>query len=319
MSGQFIKDWRHRLRHWYSMFAGTSYYHQPQSKGRTFIPGKLHGYFNDLTGKADWEGKVDEYGLPFNTLTSGQIVYFPVVLCQKALGHWDRWLMHKRPVDRQCFLDLAGWLVDKQDSEGGWDTWSLLSPATKYRYSAMTQGEAVSVMVRAHCLTGEAIFKKACGGALALMQKPVGDGGVCCRESTEVFLEEYPGPVRDTVLNGWLFALFGVYDYLLGFPDERIKAFFCASLGSCVRALQTFDAGFWSYYSSGTKRLASPFYHQLHLGQLEALSQITPEPAVRLTHDQWKRYAQSRVRTFRAVALKGMQKLREPRENTLVD
>jgi heparosan-N-sulfate-glucuronate 5-epimerase len=319
MPGQIIRHWTHRLHHWYSMFAGTSYYHQPQNKGRAFIPGKLHGYFNDLTGKADWKGDLDDRGLPFNKLTSGQIVYFPVVLCQKALGHWDRWLMHSKPDDRQRFLDVAGWLVNKQDSEGGWDTWGLLSPGTKYRYSAMTQGEAVSVLVRAHSLTAEAAFEKACRRGLALMQKPVGDGGVCCRESTEVFLEEFPGPSRDTVLNGWLFALFGVYDYLLRFPDEGIKVFFRASLGSCVRSLESFDAGFWSYYSSGTKRLASPFYHQLHLGQLEALSQITSDPGVGLRHDKWKRYAESRIQTFRAVALKGMQKLREPSENTLVN
>ena len=225
MPGQFIKHWAHRLRHWYGMFAGTSYYHRPQNKGQVFVPGKLQGYFNDLTGKADRHGKVDDKGLPFNTLTSGQIVYFPVVLCQKALGHWDRWIMHSRPEDRESFLDLASWVAEKQDANGGWNTWGLLSPSTKYPYSSMTQGEGISVLVRAHTLTNEERFENACVRAMALMQKPADQGGVCCYESDEVYLEEYPGPVRDTVLNGWVFSLFGVYDYLLRFPDGRIKAF----------------------------------------------------------------------------------------------
>lgn len=301
------------------MFAGTSYYHLPQNKGRAFVPGKLKGYFNDLTGKADWKGKVDERGLPFNTLTNGQIVYFPVVLCQKALGHWDRFVMNSQPEDRQRFLDLAGWVAENQDLEGGWNTWALLAPTTKYRYSAMTQGEAISVMVRAYSITAEKRFETGCKRALELMRKPIDQGGVCWYERSEAFLEEYPGPVRDTVLNGWCFALFGVYDYALQFPDSDVKAFLDTSLASCVRALPDFDAGYWSYYSCATKRLASPFYHRLHLGQLEALAEIAADPQVRKIHAKWAAYADSKLLTVRAVAVKGVQKLREPRETTLVD
>src|SRR5690349_20897108 len=126
MLNSVLQQWHHRLHHWSTMFAGTSYYHQPQKLGQAFVPGELKGYFNDLTGKTNWKGKCDKNGFPFNTLTNGVAVYFPVVLCQKALGHWDLWLMRADERDRQHFLNIVEWLVTKQDTMGGWDTWSPL-------------------------------------------------------------------------------------------------------------------------------------------------------------------------------------------------
>jgi heparosan-N-sulfate-glucuronate 5-epimerase len=319
MLGSFWKQWRHRLGHWYGMFAGTSYYHLPQGLGRAFVPNELKGYFNDLTGKTNWMGKLDEHGLPYNTLSTGAVVYFPTVLCQKALGHWDLWQMHAAQEDRKGFLNVAEWLAAKQDSNGGWDTWGLLGKSAEFRYSSMTQGEGISVLVRAHSLTRAPEFEAACLKAIGLMQKPVQDGGVCCYESSEVFLEEYPGPWRDTVLNGWLFSLFGVHDFLLGFPDGDVKTFYNRTCGSLIRSLPEFDAGYWSYYSSRTKRMASPFYHHLHLSQLQALNQVTSEPSLRLTLDAWTRYGQSKPKKLRALVVKGFQKIREPHEIAIVD
>jgi heparosan-N-sulfate-glucuronate 5-epimerase len=319
MQSSFLRQWTHRLHHWYTMFAGTSYYHQPQGLGRVFVPCELKGYFNDLTGKTEWRGKSDSEGLPFNTLTTGAIVYFPVVLCQKALGHWDTWLMRAGEDDRRQFLKIAEWLVAKQEESGGWDTWSPLGQVSQFRYSSMTQGEAISVLVRAHSLTGAPRFELACRKAIALMQKPVQDGGVCWYESREVFLEEFPGHRRDTVLNGWLFSLFGVHDFLLAFSNDEVKAFYDQTCASLIRSLPEFDAGYWSYYSCATKRVASPFYHQLHLSQLEALKQIRVESKLRSTLDCWTGYAQSKPKKLRALLVKGLQKIREPHEITIVD
>lgn len=301
------------------MFAGTSYYHQPQEIGRVFVPGELKGYFNDLTGKTKWKGKIDQNGYPFNTLTNGEAVHLPVVLCQKALGHWDLWLLRAGQEERQEFVKIAEWLAARQDAMGGWDTWGPLGQPAQYRYSAMTQGEAISVMVRAYSVTRDGVFERACRSAMALMRKPIQEGGVCCYEAKNVFLEEFPGSRRDTVLNGWIFALFGVHDYLLRFPDEDVKAFYDSTCASLIRSLPEFDAGFWSYYSSGTKRLASPFYHHLHLSQLQALKKITMEPSLRLTLDAWTRYANSKLFRFRAVMIKGLQKIKEPYQIRIVD
>src|SRR5438270_1820977 len=67
-SSETFVRWRHRATHWYGMFAGTSYYHQPQNTGRLFTPGLLKGYFNDLTGKTRWNGHSDHKNLPISKL-----------------------------------------------------------------------------------------------------------------------------------------------------------------------------------------------------------------------------------------------------------
>ncbi len=300
------------------MFAGTSYYHQPQTVGRRFAPGKLLGYFNDLTGKTNWNGKTDANGLPLSTLSNRRLIHFPILLCQKALGHWDLWLMQPAEEHRQSFLAIAAWLLETQDVNGGWDTWGPLGQPDQYQYSAMTQGEALSVLVRAHGLTLDPRYDRACARAVALMQIPVEQGGVCVYEGDDVFLEEFPARERDTVLNGWIFALFGIYDYLLQFTDERVDCFYTRGRASLVRRLPEFDAGYWSYYSSGSRRLASPFYHRLHISQLEVLKLISEESRLAEIQKRWAAYEQSAVRKAWAVTRKGVQKLREPREITIV-
>lgn len=241
-------------------------------------------------------------------------VYFPILLCQKALGHWDIWLGQGSAEDRHKFLQIASWLTANQDAEGGWDTWNLASQCqdSQYRYSAMTQGQALSVMARAHLLTRNDSFERASRSAMKLMCKPVQDGGVCWYEDGDVFLEEFPGASRETVLNGWIFALFGVYDYVLQFSDDNARSFHGDTSASLARRLDEYDAGFWSYYNSGAKRLASPFYHRLHLSQLAALNQVLQEASLKLTLEAWTRYERNRFYKSRAVLVKGIQKLIEP-------
>ena len=56
---------RSRLRlltQWGRVGLGRSYAHLPQDRGPHFAPGRLEGYFVDLSGKADWRGPVDPAG-----------------------------------------------------------------------------------------------------------------------------------------------------------------------------------------------------------------------------------------------------------------
>jgi hypothetical protein len=151
------------------------------------------------------------------------------------------------------------------------------------------------------------------------MRRDVKDGGVCWYDGEDLFLEEFPGSDRDTVLNGWIFAWFGLYDYLLAFADGSVAEFFSRCQRSLLRTLEQFDAGFWSYYSNGTRRLASPFYHRLHLSQLEAVSQVLTEAdPVRQVQERWAAYERNWAFKCWAITRKAVQKLREPREISIV-
>jgi len=304
------------LRRWRAILLRRSYWHVPQGLGRLFAPGRLWGYYNDLTAKARWNGPVDQAGLPVNEF-SGRQIYFPTTLFQKALGHWDLWLAsgQKDEANRTAFLNIARWAVKTQDEQGGWPVWPLLGLRYASPYSAMTQGEGISVLVRAYLLTQDADYLDAARRALGPMQKPLQEGGTCRVVSEGLILEEVPAEKYKAILNGWVFALFGLYDYLLIADSSEVRQMLERSLSALVAHLPSYNAGYWSYYDlSG--HLASPFYHRLHIAQLEALSLAFPE------HDQVfnrlrEQFMRQKMNVFcrtRAVVVKAYQKLRNPPE-----
>lgn len=313
------------MRHWGGMLLGRSYWHAEQGPGRQFGPGQLLGYYNDLTAKAHWTGPVDGDGLPLNQDVLGRFIYFPTTLLQKALGHWDRWLESGRTqeTDRTAFLKLAAWALRAQDENGGWPIWPVVGLKAASPYSAMSQGEGISVLVRAYSLTRDEEYVAAARRALGPLFAPVEQGGTCRSIAEGLVLEEVPQEPPNTVLNGWIFALYGLYDYLLVAKGQdggylQVEAALQASLRALVACLPQFNAGFWSYYDTSSN-LASPFYQQLHIAQLKALELTFPEHAesLRRWRQLFEHQAASRLNRTKAVALKAYQKLRRPPEVVL--
>jgi len=313
---QFAK-WPRLFLRWARLLAGRSYYHQPQPVGKAFRPEELAGYFNDLTAKTHWVGHTDEEGIPVNILADGRRVYFATTVVQKALGHWDKWLLTHNDGDREEFLRLCRWLLVRQDDNGGWPVWSELGLSLPSPYSAMTQGQCISAFVRAWRLTGDEAFATGAKRALDLMYRPLEYGGPAIIEKESLFLEEAPAIPRSSILNGWIFALFGIYDFWLVFKDENAYNLFKLSLDTLKGHLHKYDAGYWSYYDV-RGHLASPFYHDLHIHQLTALAMIDDYSLFTQFRDRWIRYRQSWKNRVRALCVKAMQKLHEPGEGVIV-
>jgi len=66
------------------------------------------------------------------------------------------------------------------------------------------------------------------------------------------------------------------------------------------------------------KRLASPFYHVLHIHQLKALAMVENNSRLTRVLGRWEVYQHSRVNRFRALIVKALQKLREPGEEVVI-
>lgn len=313
--GEFLIFNTRRMTRWAAMFMGKSYYHQIQEIGKAFEPNKLKGYFSDLTAKTQWQGDVDDSGVPFNVFYDGRKLYFPIMITHMALGYWDCWLLNQDENDKERFLSLCEWVVSNQDEKGGLDTWSVIKNESFYRYSAMAQGEALSVLSRAFKLTGNQLYAEGAARAFELFELPVQEGGVTYFEEDGIFLEEYPCQPRNTVLNGWIFAIFGLYDYLFAFDNDRAREMFNKTVATLALNIEVFDSGYWTYYDC-QKHLASPMYHTLHINQLEALCMISDEPVFKQCHARWRNYRSKFFNQSRAVVLKGIQKLKEPPQPT---
>lgn len=299
------------------MLAGRSYYHQPQHVGKVFHPRELAGYFNALTTKTHWVGPVDEEGIPINVLADGRKVRFVTTVVQKALGHWDEWLLTRGGTDKEEFLKLCRWLLVHQDEHGGWPVWADLGLSLLSPYSAMIQGECISAFVRAWKLTGDSAFVEGATRAFRLMTKPVESRGPAIIEGQSLFLEEAPASPRTSILNGWIFALFGLYDYWLATKDQNAYHLFNLSFNTLKHHLHEYDAGYWSYYDV-RGHLASPFYHDLHIHQLTALAMINNDGSIVEFRDRWVRYQKSWMNRTRALFVKAIQKTREPGEVVII-
>ncbi|MDD5428461.1 MAG: D-glucuronyl C5-epimerase family protein [Candidatus Omnitrophica bacterium] len=313
-----MKNYVRLLTGWVKILSGKCYYHMPQPVGKIFKPGELAGYFNDLTGKTKWDGLTDDRGIILNKFFDGSIDYSPITIIHKGLGHHDLYLLTGEKKELENFIKICDWLVEKQDAGGGWEIKKAMRLTGPFKYSAMSQGEAISALTRAWKLTGNNIYIETAKKGLALMLTDLKNGGAAYYKDDELYLEEYPAAEKNTVLNGWIFALFGIYDYFLATADEDVKRTFYRSFSTLKNSLHKFDSGYWSLYDE-KKALASPFYHDLHINQLESLFMVTGDPLIKERSEKWKMYRKDFFKRNYVTMVKIFQKLKNPEGLTVVD
>jgi hypothetical protein len=132
--------------------------------------------------------------------------------------------------------------------------------------------------------------------------------------------EEYPTDPPSYVLNGGIFALWGLYDVREGLGDEDAAREFEQGAGVLAANLHRWDTGYWSRYDlfpHPVMNVASSFYHALHTSQLEAMQVIAPRPEFESAARRFAGYAERRTNSGRAFARKVLFRLAVPR-NELV-
>ncbi|WP_200210539.1 D-glucuronyl C5-epimerase family protein [Micromonospora coerulea] len=233
---------------------------------------------------------LDERGVVVAVGPAGERYPNPVSMCLYALGEHSRALAVPGP-DRErfaSFLTQANWLRAHQDSAGGW---RYPVPVPRYGvtpgwYSGMAQGMAASTLLRAHDLTGERSFLDAADGAVDLLLRPVSRGG--CADHDRLgrpFLEECPADPPSRVLNGALFALFGLVEH----QSRRGGQADLLAADRLAEELGGFDLGWWSRYDLRWSWPASANYHALHVSLLRAAAALTGLSVFARTADRWSR------------------------------
>jgi hypothetical protein len=281
-----FRMWRGAL----AAIRGTSVDFSPQRRGRNVDPTGLAGYYCDFRHKAEWAERYG--GMPRNM--HGVPIEWTIPIAQAALGYWELRLEGRR-TERQ-FMRLADWLLAQARPRLDGVAWPIDVPVPKFGLapgwiSAMGQGQAASVLLRAHALTGRAEYLDHAHGALAPLVAEVRDGGVMRVIDGQVVLEEYPTERPAAVLNGWMFSLFGVHELGRVAGNERARELFERSAAGLVALLPRYDTGWWSLYSLydlGRPDLAKPFYQRLHPVLLDALSQLHPAPALSGYARRWE-------------------------------
>ena len=140
------------------------------------------------------------------------------------------------------------------------------------------------------------------------MLKPISEGGTTRYCDEDVFLYEFTE--NPLVLNGWIFSLWGLYDYSKYIGDDESKKTLNATLKSLKKKLPEFDIKYWSKYEDG-KRICSPFYHKLHIAQLTTMYDLFGDEIYKEYAQKWEAYQHGFWNTKRAFLKKALQKVFE--------
>ena len=172
----------------------------------------------------------------------------------------------------------------------------------------MAQGEGASLLLRANKYYNDERYFLAAKKAIDLMLTPLEEGGTSKYAENELFLMEFMD--LPCVLNGWIFALFGLYDLTLVCEEEKYKDALQLTLNTLEKHLSDFDLGYWSKYDM-EKMITSPFYHKLHIAQLKALIMIEPNSVFSEIMVKFEKYQNSWWNRSRAFIKKVWQKVFE--------
>jgi hypothetical protein len=186
--------------------------------------------------------------------------------------------------------------------------------------SAMAQGEGASLLVRLYGETGEEVFADSALRALGPLAVPSEEGGVQALLGGRPFPEEYPTSPPSFVLNGAVFALWGVHDVAVALDDPGKRRAFSDGVDTLADEIHRWDLGYWSRYDlfpHPVVNVASSFYHDLHINQLTAMHRIAPRPQLHRTAERFRGYTASRSAQARGFAGKVLFRLAVPRSQRL--
>lgn len=312
-----VKRYFRKFFKWYKFLIGKSILHVPQGPGILYSKFQEKGYYNDLRNKVLFQEKIDPNGLPYNILDTGKKIYFPTTIAQYGLGAYDLYLETGNKDYLRKSICCAKWLIDTQDTKGGWEVWNILNIKTLSPYSSMTQGESSSLLFRVGLEIRDDTFLGAAEKALELMLLPINKGGTARFEEGLLYLEEFPKNPPNTILNGWIFSIFGLYDGILVLNKKEFEDAFNLTVESLSLKLSHYDAKFWSYYDL-KKNLASPFYHNLHLSLLKVLFDLTYKNIFIDYYKKWKAYKNNIIYRSTALIIKIFQKLKSMQEEVSI-
>lgn len=298
-----------------------SFWHEiPEVNDAAFTNSRY--YFMRFRQKAGYRGPFDQSGIPLlNYHGHIGVQYNPIAIAQYGLARFNRWCDFGAMDDRAAWLTAANWLARTlRPNTHGVLVWmhefdfpyrqTLRAPW----YSGLAQGTGVSLLVRAARETGDPELAEAAKRAFEALTLPVSDGGVSVRdERGHLWIEEYVVTPPSHILNGFMWALWGVYDYARTTSDTRALDIWSECVQTLRQHLGWFDTGWWSLYeapNTGQPMLASPYYHRLHVVQLHVMHRLTGDEVFLVAAERFTRYSQRRVNRARAIAQKAWFKIR---------
>jgi hypothetical protein len=140
----------------------------------------------------------------------------------------------------------------------------------------------------------------------------IADGGVrFVDDEGNTWIEEYALFPPPHVLNGFIFALFGIYDLYRVTKDGGTLKLFNKEIKTLEKNIQKYDIGYWSLYNLLNKDPATKSYHELHIKQLNVLYKLTNRNIFNEYATRWEKYLQSSQDVRKATIKRGLNHIKQ--------
>jgi hypothetical protein len=270
------------------------------------IKGKLDHYYFKFSKSILLKGgsqkfSFDKNGIPllphYLKGNSAGKHYYPISIGQFALAEYHEYLNYSNKESFDSFMNMAEWLFENQNQDGYWysntdmSKFQLKSPWI----SAMAQGRCISVLIRAYGETNDSKYLDACTKAIRTFDPDLSPSKmVTVLSKTEYFFQEYPGEVDSFVLNGAVFALWGIIDFYKVTGDEYALSLFDKGVNGVISKLESYDLGYWSCYDlyhlkskHSIVNTCTAHYQNIHIKQMEVMYKLTKRIEFKAVYDNW--------------------------------
>lgn len=276
--------------------------------GNTSIASTLGSYYIDMRPilpvvEAGYHGQLDEVGVPFVNCGLTKKIYNITIVAQYALALHNKILGdgYTAELERKLLAQLNT-VISNAGCEGPWGGLFLRHwDNSKYPQlrapwvSALDQGNAISALLRGYQLQGDAKFLDTATRVFDALDRPLSEGGVrILDECGHLWFEEYPMDPPMYVLNGFIFALWGILDYARVTDMPKAWDWWKAGVETLRAHIADFDCGYWSVYDLKQRELVSLYYQiNIHIPQLEAMYRLTGDAIFNKYAERWSKFSKS--------------------------
>jgi hypothetical protein len=268
--------------------------------GNVSLDEKLGAFYQDISPSLAHISNgifadLDADGIPY-CISQGERKYYPIAIIQYGLMIYDLYIKNiEAEENKSKFLKIVSFIYEAKSEFKNSFIWKN-EPRVQYNLgedwiSGMVQGQAISLFCRAYQLTSEKQYLDIANKVFNSFFIEFEDGGFKRKDDNGfTWYEEYPTEKPSFVLNGFIYAIWGVLDLYRVTKNKEAKSIWDDSVKTLKANLHKYDVWYWSIYDQSKKQLVSYYYQKnVHIPLMQIMYGLTNEPIFAKYGKKWEK------------------------------
>jgi len=234
-----------------------------------------------------------KYIVPPNTDT----LYIPTDMSGAIIILYNKYQTSRNQSYVNQIKTFAFWLKDHVTIRDSIAVWTYPFGFSKYNLKpgwtgAWAMGNILSALSRYYQISNDPVFLELGQQAVKTFHTKIENGGVLAIDkNSNYWFEEYPTIPKNSVLNGHINGIFGLYDFWRVTKDSLAADLVERGILTVMNNIEKYDSGYWSYYDLKFSHATNYYYHKIvHLSQMNILYQISGKQIFHDYYIKWKSY-----------------------------